>query len=89
MTPRKILALTFELEAESDNAWLDEHGNGKYLLPAHPDHCLLDVRAGDRVTFKRKQVLTVRGIKPFRTSECKDETQYGPITCGRDWEAGE
>ena len=41
------------------NAWLDEHGNGKHLLPAHPDHCLLDAVRADRVrtglgTGKRK-----------------------------------
>ena len=91
---RKINALKFELESGDGKiieliAWIQDDGNGKHLVPAHPDHCLLDVRAGDVVTYMRKKLMTVRRLKPWRTSECKDDTQYGEITCGRDWEAGE
>ena len=92
MTTRKIHALKFELEADTGIveliAWLEKDGNGKHLLPAHPDKCLLDMPAGDVVTFQRRQTMTVKRLKPWRTSECKDDTQYAEITCGRDWEAG-
>ncbi len=93
MNPRrKILALKFELESDSGGiveliAWLDEYGNGKYLYPAHPDRCLMDMKAGDMVIFKRKDQLSIRRLKPWRTRECKDDTQYGEIVSGRDWES--
>ena len=90
---RKILALLFELESDNGSiclliAWLERHDNGKYLEATHPDKTLLDVRAGDRVTFKRKYLFSIRRIKPWRTTECKDETQYTEIECGQDWEQG-
>ena len=92
-TGRKILALLFELEADDGSiflliAWLDRFSNGKYLEPTHPDKTLLEVRAGDRLTFKRKHLFSIKRLKPWRTSECKDETQYTEIVCGEDWEAG-
>ena len=76
---RKIYALLFELKTDDGGiwlliAWLDRFGNSKSLLPAHPDKCLLEMRAGDVVTFRRKDILVVKRLKPWRTSECKDET---------------
>lgn len=75
---RKINALKFQLEADRGTieliAWIQEDGNGKYLVPAHPDHSLMDVQAGDVVVFKRKPMKVVR-LKPWRTSERKEDTQ--------------
>jgi hypothetical protein len=90
---RRILALLFELEDDDGKIWLliaclDQYGNSKFLYPMHPDKTLLDVSAGDPLTFKGKVRLTVRRLKPYRTSECKDENAYRGIVCGRDWEAG-
>lgn len=90
-TPRRILALLFELAAEDGRiwtliAWIDARGNSRYLYPAHPDRCLLDVTAGDLLIFKQTKKLTVRRLKPWRTSECRDETAYREIVCGRAWE---
>jgi hypothetical protein len=48
----------------------------------------MDVNAGDMLIFKRKDQLTIKRLKPWRTRECKDDTQYEEIVCGRDWEAG-
>ncbi|GAB5440757.1 MAG: hypothetical protein Fues2KO_11060 [Fuerstiella sp.] len=84
--------MLFRLRAEDGTwcdliAWLDRHGNGKHLWPYHPNKTLLDVRAGDIVIFRREQFRVLR-LKPYRTSEAKDESQYSEITCGRDWEAG-
>ena len=88
---RTILALLFELLDDDGKiwlliAWLDQRGNSKYLYPMHPDKTLLDVTRGDPLTFKRGTRLTVRRLKPYRTSECKDDSQYSEITRGRDWE---
>ena len=93
MVERTIKAIRFAVEADDGKvfeliAWLEQDGNGKHLKPSHPDHSLLDVRVGDRVTYMRRKVVTVRSIRPWRTSECKDDTQYTDISCGRDWEAG-
>ncbi len=90
---RRILALKFQLEATDGKileliAWLEPDGNGKHLYPAHPDRTLMDVKAGDMLIFKRKDQLTIKRLKPWRTRECKDDTQYEEIVCGRDWEAG-
>ena len=90
---RKIHALIFQLQAENGGiwlliAWIDRFGNSQYLLPAHPDKTLLEMRAGDVVTFRRKEILLIKRLKPWRTSECKDETEYTEIVCGEDWEAG-
>ena len=93
MSPkRRILALIFDWETvDSQNwlliAWLNSRGNSKHLVPAHPDRNLLDVKAGDVLTFKRKEILTVKSLRPWRTSECRDETQYTEIRCGADWQA--
>ena len=91
---RKILALLFEVIAESGDirsliAWLDETGNSRFLYPVHPERTLLDVTAGDALIYKREIRLVVRRLKPWRTSECKDETAYQEVICGRDWEADE
>ncbi len=85
--------MLFELQANDGSlwqmiAWINEFGNGRYLVPAHPDRTLLDVQAGDVLIYKCTHHLTVRWLKPWRTSECKDETAYGEIVCGSDWEAG-
>ena len=58
---RKIYALLFELKTDDGGiwlviAWLDRFGNSKYLLPAHPDKCLLEMRPGDVVTFRRREI---------------------------------
>ncbi len=81
--------MKFELESDTNIveliAWIQSDGNGRYLVPAHPSRTLLEMKAGDVVIFKRKPH-DVRRVKPWRTSECKDDTQYSEITCGRDWE---
>jgi len=88
---RKIYALKFELEADTGIveliAWIDQHGQSKYLEATHPDKTLMDMRAGDVVTFKRKQTMTVKRLKPWRTNECKDDTQYSEVESGAAWEA--
>lgn len=89
---RKILALKFQLESVDGKiieliAWLEPDGNGKYLYPAHPDKTLMDVKAGDVLIFNRKDQLTVKRLKPWRTRESKDDTQYSEIECGSDWES--
>ena len=62
--------------------------NGKHLYPAHPDRTLMDVKAGEMLVFKRRGQLMIKRLKPWRTRECKDDTQYEEIVCGREWEAG-
>ena len=84
--------MLFELDADDGTiwtlvAWLDQCGKSKFLYPAHPGRTLLDVTAGDLLIFKRQIRLVVRRLKPWRTSECRDETAYSEIVCGRDWEA--
>jgi hypothetical protein len=88
---RKILALLFELETDDGKivlliAWLDAYSNSKYLVPTHPDKNLLDVGPGDMLTFKRRDSFIIKRLKPWRTTECKDDTQYREVSCGRDWE---
>ena len=86
----KILALKFELETDSGSleliAWIENDGNGKYLVPAHPSKTLLDMTAGDVVIWNRQQ-FTVKRLKPWRTTECKDDTQYREVESGAVWEA--
>jgi hypothetical protein len=91
MTQRKALALMFDLRAENGRtgtliAWLDESGNGKHLKHTHPSRSLKDAKAGDRVVFKDRYILTVLRVKPWRTTECKDETEYDWIRSAADWE---
>jgi len=69
-------------------AWLNESGNGKHLKHTNPSRSLKDARAGDRVVFRDKHILTVLRVEPSRTSECKDETEYDWIRSAPDWEAG-
>lgn len=90
---KRILALLFDLERVDGlrvllTAWLDDSGNGEFLTPVHPDKTLLDVTAGDDVIHNRETRYTVRRLKPWRTSECKDERAYSEVRCGREWEAG-
>ena len=91
---RKILAMKFRLESPDKAiieliAWLKEDGNGKFVCPAHPAKCLLDVRVGDVLTFMGKEHLVLLRLKPYRTTECKDDTEYSDITCGTEWEQRE
>ena len=68
-------------------AWLDASGNSRFLVPVHPCKTLLDVRVGDMLTFQRKEHFVIRRLKPWRTTECRDETEYAEIVCGADWES--
>jgi len=47
----------------------------------------MDMRAGDVGTFKRKQTMTVKRLKLWRTNECKDDTQYSEVESGAALEA--
>jgi len=93
MTHRKALALMFDLRANNGRtgrliAWLDESGNGKHLKHTHPSRPLKDAKAGDRVVFHGRHILTVLRVKPWRTTECRDETEYDWVRSGADWESG-
>ena len=86
--------MLFELQTNNGRlwqlvAWINESGNSRYLVSAHPDRTLLDVQAGDVLIYKQTHHLTVRRLKPWRTTECKDETAYREIVCGSGWEAGQ
>ena len=90
-TPRKILALQFDVEAEDGSmklliAWPDASGNGKLLVPAHPGKTLMDIKAGDVLIFNRKERFVVKRLKPYRTSEGKNDTEYAEIVSGAEWE---
>jgi hypothetical protein len=90
---RKILAMKFQLESNEGKiveliAWLQRDGNGKYLCPTHPSRTLLEVTAGDLLTYKRSEHLVIKRLKPWRTSECKDDTEYSEVETGAAWEAG-
>lgn len=89
---RKIHALKFELEAQNGViseliAWIQPDGNGQFLYPAHPARTLLDVVAGDVLIHRNQHQLVVRRLKPWRTSECRDDTQYSEIESGTAWES--
>ena len=91
VTRKKLLALMFDLRAENGNvgtliAWLNESGQATHLKHSHPQRSLLEARAGDRLVFRNRHVVTVLRIKPWRTTECRDETQYDWIKSGMDWE---
>ena len=94
VTPRRCLAAMFELEDQHGRrrlliAWIRDDGNGEFLLPAHPDRTLRDVSAGDVVIFNRQESLRVRRLKPYRTTECKDDQDYQEIGSIQEWEDGE
>ena len=59
-------------------------GDRRYTKHAHPDKTLLDAKAGDVVVNQRKQY-GVTAIKPYRTSLCRDESQYPFVTSGREF----
>ena len=85
----QIHALIFDLECPPPAskqliAWIDQHGNGKYTQHAHPSKMLLDVEAGHVIVHRRQQY-AVTGVRPYRASQCKDETQYVAVVSGRDW----
>jgi hypothetical protein len=91
MTSHKVLALMFELRAENGRtgvliAWLDQLGQGKHLRHSHPSRTLLEAKAGDRLVFKGQHLLTVVRVKPWRATDCRDETQYDWVTSGAAWE---
>ena len=85
----QIDALMFELdEPDADStryliAWLDEQGNGEFCCHAHPSKTLLDVEPGHTVVHKKRTQFLVRRVKPYRTSECHDESQYPWVRSGR------
>jgi hypothetical protein len=86
----QIHALLFDLECPATKqliAWIDQHGNGKYTQHAHPSKTLLDVEPGHVIVHKRTQYV-VRRIKPYRTSECLDDSQYPWVRSGRAYLGG-
>ena len=90
----QIYALLFEIEDESAAgtkcliAWLDATGNGRWCHHAHPTKTLLDVEPGHVIVHKRTPH-QVRRVKPYRTSECRDESQYPWIQSGRAYVMGQ
>lgn len=85
----KIHALMFDLESPPPPsrqlvAWLNEDGDGLATRHAHPDKTLLDARAGDVIVHQRKQYV-VSAVKPYRTSLCRDESQYPFVKNGREF----
>jgi hypothetical protein len=76
----QIHALIFDLECQPPAsmqliAWIDQHGNGKYTQHAHPNKTLLDVEAGHVIVHRRHQYV-VTGVRPYRSSPCKDEARF-------------
>ena len=65
-------------------AWIDQHGNGKHTQHAHPSKTLLDVEVGHSIIHRRQQYV-VTGVKPYRTTLCKGESQYPAVKSGREW----
>lgn len=88
---RKILALKFELQSNLGTvdviAWVDEHGRGKFLEAVKPELTLMTVKAGDTVRHNGTDFYMVKRLKPWRTSEAKDDSDYSEVVCGQDWEA--
>ena len=85
-----IHALMFEVEASSATfliAWLDDDGNSRTCHHAHPSKTLLDAEVGHVIVHKRRPYRVVR-VKPYRTSECRDETQYPWVTSGKEYVGG-
>ena len=96
----KDLAIQFDLQRPDGTecsviAWIEPDGNAKHLVPTHPDHVLLDVKAGDRVTFspapvykkprRKPEVLQVVRIKPYRSRLGLPEDQYDWIESVREF----
>lgn len=89
---RKILALLFDLKSTQGKtaqliAWPDATGNGEFLRAEDPARNLLQMRTGDSVIFKDRYRLTVVRVKPWRTTECRDDTAYDWVESGATWEA--
>ena len=85
----QIHALIFDLECPPPAfkqliAWIDQHGIGKYTQHAHPSKTLLDVEVGHSIIHRRQQYV-VTGVKPYRTTLCKGESQYPAVKSGREW----
>ncbi|MBT4867248.1 MAG: hypothetical protein HON53_19260 [Planctomycetaceae bacterium] len=85
----KIHALIFDLEypppaSKQLIAWIDQPGNGKHTQHAHPSKTLLDVEAVHTIIHRRQQYV-VTGVRPYRTTQCKDETRYPTVKSGREW----
>ena len=82
--------MLFELETVDGGLieliiWPDANGNGTDTSPAHPDRTLMDVGAGD-VIIHHRTAYDVRRVKPYRATDCRDETEYPWVACGRDYE---
>lgn len=82
---RRIHALLFDVEHFGGQpsrgtirliAWFDDRGESRFCRHAHPEKTLLDAEAGHVIVHRRRTHYRVRRVKPYRTSECKDETQY-------------
>ena len=88
-----IHAIMFEVEGRTTSsatfliAWLDDDGNSLTCHHAQPNKTLLDAEVGHVIVHKRRQYRVVR-VKPYRTSECQDETRYPWVRCGRDYVVG-
>ena len=86
----RIHAILFQIDAPSDKfiiAWLDDDGKGRWCQHAHPSKTLLDVEPGHVIVHKRTQYV-VRRVKPYRTSECLDDSQYPWVRSGRAYLGG-
>ena len=82
-----IHALLFELVSPPGTyliAWPDENGHGRWCRHSHPDKTLLDVEPGHRIVHGWK-VYEVARVKPYRTSECREETRYPWVRSGREY----
>ena len=85
-----ITSLIFELQCEPPTTrslivQIGADGNGRWTVPAHPDHTIVDVKAG-HVLVHRRQPHKVISVRPYRTSLCREG--YGVVESGRDWLAG-
>ena len=83
-----IHALIFDVECTPPASgqlvvWLDEHGNSKHTQHSHPNKTMIDVEVGHVVIHQHTQYV-VTGIRPYRTSLCKDESQYPVSPTVRD-----
>ncbi len=85
----KIHAMMFQVENEATNcdtfliAWLDENGYSQTCYHSHPNKTVLDIEPDHIIIHNHKKNRTryrVVAKRPFRTSECKDETAYEWVT---------
>ena len=83
----QIYAMMFQVENDQTTgttyliAWIDDNGYSKTCYHSHPNKTLLDVEPGHIIIHnKQKTRYQVVGLKPFRTSECRDETAYEWVT---------